>query len=114
MITNKQLDRICDLLVDYRKAIVELTTAAPEDRMAAAYEFAAIDQMVHEMLASWVEPTATAANTWLAWPGKSGQLGQSPLFCDTKVEVSTATGIYAGRAGYFYWSDNIIAYRVVN
>lgn len=118
MITNKQLDRICDLLVDYRKAIVELTTAAPEDRMAAAYEFAAIDQMVHEMLASWVEPEDTAADAggWIEWGG-----GKRPVGCNEPIEIRFRNGEeHRAPPVHHYewrhlnnWSD-IIAYRVVS
>ena len=36
MIDQRQLDKICELLVNYRKAIVDVTTAAPEERLEAA------------------------------------------------------------------------------
>lgn len=117
MITNKQLDRICDLLVDYRKAIVELTTAAPEERMAAAYEFAAIDQMVHEMLASWVEQedTKTEDDGWVEWGGGE-DIGHDG---NVRVQVRYSNGReYQDRAKRFFWGRNgkdayIEAYRVV-
>lgn len=119
MITNKQLDRICDLLVDYRKAIVELTTAAPEDRRDAAYEFAAIDQTVHELLASWVgtEATKTADDGWIEWVG-----GTQPVEDSRCVEVRFKNGVVAEEvACWLDWSfdfeeedGHIVAYRVVS
>lgn len=116
MITKEQLDHIRDLLADYRKAIVELTTAAPEDRMGAAYEFAAIDQTVYEMLASWVESDISQAvdDGWIEWSG-----GKCPVdgYVDIKLRGGVITKNYPAGAGRWVHDNqewDIIAYRVVS
>ncbi len=127
MITSTQADQICSLLVDYRKAIVELTTAAPENRMGAAYEFAAIDKTVHELLDSWVEDSTSEGSSdgWIEWGG-----GECPVETGKRVDVRYRDGkesysLPANEespgwrdAGPDFWKNDgfgndIIAYRIV-
>ncbi len=143
MITSAQADKICSLLVDYREAIVELTTAAPEDRMAAAYNFADIDRTVHGLLHSWVGTSAPESGSdvriewveasasdggsdgWIEWGG-----GECPVETGTLVDVRYRGGKGCGSvpanvdsegwrdADSEYWrndgfENDIVAYRVV-
>lgn len=112
MISQYDLQKLTDLILENRDALNSLHTATTEQKMQAAYEFANTDRELFtfvELLAARDEQT-TAAETdgWIEWRG-----GECPLVCDAPVEVKTRSGIYAGWAGDFYWSDNVVAYRVV-
>lgn len=127
MITSAQADQICSLLVEYREAIVELTTAAPENRMAAAYNFADIDRTVHELVDSWIETSVSdgGSDGWIEWGG-----GECPVETGTLVDVRYRDGKGCGSvpanvdsegwrdADSDYWrkdgfENDIVAYRIV-
>lgn len=115
MIDQSQMDKICDLLVNYRKAIVDVTTAAPADRLEAAYEFANIDQMIHELLGSWVSEEADSYG-WIKWGG-----GDCPVADGTYAEVRFRDGTVDCDSSPEYWNWSkydgdgcIVAYRVVS
>ncbi len=119
MIDQRQMDKICDLLVNYRKAIVDVTTAAPEDRLEAAYEFACVDQMIHELLGSWVSDDAPVADSdgWIAWDGGE----DCPVANGTYTEVRFRMGTVEcddTPEGWDWCNDgvggDIVAYRVVS
>lgn len=118
MITSAQADKICSLLVDYREAIVELTTAAPENRMAAAYNFAEIDGAVHRLLHSWVGTSApeSGSDGWIEWGG-----GECPVPESTRVQVRFQDGYAPVIADpqHLRWqtlgpgvTGDIVAYRI--
>lgn len=118
MIDQRQLDKICELLVNYRKAIVDVTTAAPEERLEAAYEFSSIDQMIHELLGSWVsdESPVTDSDGWIEWGG-----GACPVPEGTKTEVrfKGQPNVVNSYPEDWCWlkMDNggcIVAYRIVS
>lgn len=119
MIDQRQMDKICDLLVNYRKAIVDVTTAAPEDRLEAAYEFACVDQMIHELLGSWVSNESPVADKdgWIEWGG-----GVCPVADGVFTEVRFSDGLTAKHRSPETWvwrhnqskGSNIVAYRIVS
>lgn len=114
MVSQAEVDKVFDLLVNYRKAIVDVTTAAPEDRLEAAYEFSAIDQMIHEVISGWVSETSDEG--WIEWGG-----GQSPVEYDTPVSVRFRDGEISKcvhHARCYRWThenqvDDVVAYRIV-
>ncbi len=118
MIDQRQMDKICDLLVNYRKAIVDVTTAAPEDRLEAAYEFACVDQMIHELLGSWVsdEKPVAESDGWIAWNGGTCPVPEGTI---TEVRFKGLNSVVDNYPEDWNWEkmdsqDCIVAYRVVS
>lgn len=55
MINTREFDKLCDLAGDLVKATSAVHTAAPEDRIEAAYNFVRSDEALYEFLLSITE-----------------------------------------------------------
>lgn len=122
MITSKQYDHMCALLDNYRDAVVALQTAAPEDVVTAAYQFAEADREVHTALHALVDLDGIAKEAaeragWIEWGG-----GDCPVAAGTCTEVRFDDGETSKDRSPETWAwwhnqgegNNIIAYRVVS
>lgn len=120
MITSKQYDELCALLGNYRDAVDALHTAAPEGKVAAAYDFAEADKEVHEFALSLVDfdgiaKEAAEQGGWVKWGG-----GVCPFITDQLIETKWSDGtVLQQMASEPDWEHhecliNIVAYRVVS
>lgn len=116
MITSKQYEELCVMIANYRDAIDALHTAAPKDKVPAAYQFGEYDRDLFAYVRGLTEPVADS-DGWVEWSG-----GMRPVAKDAVVDLKFGDGMVykLTRAGSWTWAEhhmkkyNIVAYRVVS
>lgn len=118
MITSKQYDELCVMIANYRDAVDALHTAAADDKLWAAGQFAAADRELSDYVKGLAEPVKEVADSdgWIEWCG--GEACADPV--GGLVEVKFRNGIIDKSFSHMlYWRHDggladIIAYRVVS
>lgn len=118
MITSKQYDDLTDLLGKYRDAVSHLHTAAPEDRLDAAYDFAEADKAIEAYVLELVDfdkAQPAADDGWIEWPGSN----KPPVGEDAVIDIKFRDGsVRLKDDANWVWRHcnseaDIIAYRIV-
>ncbi len=119
MITSKQYDELTELLAKYRDAVSYVHTAAPEDRLDAAYDFAEADKAIEAYVLELVDfdKVQTAADDgWIEWEGR----GECPVGNNAVIDIKFRDGSVRlkGDAHWLWWHAgngyDIVAYRIVH
>lgn len=118
MITSKQYEELCVMIANYRDAVDALHTAAPDDKLWAAGQFATTDRELFAYVRGLTEPVKEAAGqgVWIEWRG-----GECPVADGTRTEVRFRMGTVEcdeTPEGWDWCNDgvggDIVAYRVVS
>jgi len=121
MISQYDVQKLTDLILENRDALNRLHTATTEQKMQAAYEFANTDRELFTfvgLLASQDEhPMAADADGWIEWRGG----GVCPVAAGARTQVmfrcgetSTDTFPEDWNWEWFAGDNTIVAYRIVS
>lgn len=119
MITSKQYDELCVMIANYRDAVDALHTAAADDKLWAAGQFAAADRELSDYVKGLAEPVKEAADSdgWIDWNGGY----DAPVGDGVAVEVMFRGGhtLVERHPEDLNWGplasrNAIVAYRVVS